>query len=376
MRKLTTTQINTRITPALIAIAVAGELIPKPSTLGADFNDLVDNHPQFTAISKIICKVILDRQFKNVDPELQTLAGYYFNDEPQNDSGTSFKLSAEKLALGIAWFCTEGKVYWDDTSKSLASKQEIDEFKTNTLLGQALVTYDCFSIKMHAKKTGPSAAQIIQSINNNTASKPTSATAAPASGYKQSGPHSKDAFDLKSAVGQKDMLSSPVYRISCKSLLPKQQKHPFIKPLSTNGQKNGTNKVFFGAGHGYTECEVFFKDNVKADAYLVAVKNSTIASAAVLDDLEVARTNALTKGYFLIGTEFGDAYISAEKLNEKLNTGNNSELLTEETAEQQPHYVDRSYRRRNREALAEMKAMGISYIDDPIQFAEDLKKEF
>jgi hypothetical protein len=54
----------------------------------------------------------------------------------------------------------------------------------------------------------------------------------------------------------------------------------------------------------------------EADAFLIKCNNGTIPSN--ISNLQVAKIGVDKNGYYKVGTEYGDAYIKASKLNEEL----------------------------------------------------------
>ena len=68
-----------------------------------------------------------------------------------------------------------------------------------------------------------------------------------------------------------------------------------------------------GSANGYTDCVCHFTDHSTADHFMMewAKANSTQTQ---FTNVQVVRKHADPNGYFLIGTEYGDCYISAGKL--------------------------------------------------------------
>jgi hypothetical protein len=91
----------------------------------------------------------------------------------------------------------------------------------------------------------------------------------------------------------------------------------FIKPLSSSGEINGTNKIFISSGNGYTDCMCYFDDPNDAQDFLDKI-NQNNAVPANISNLKVYKKSADPNGYFIVGTEYGDVAISARKLNEAL----------------------------------------------------------
>ena len=81
---------------------------------------------------------------------------------------------------------------------------------------------------------------------------------------------------------------------------------------------NGTNRVIVGPSKGFGFCLCWFDSNEKADEFMVKIKQSGINLGKAVD-LKVGKAkHANPNGYFRVGTQCGECYISAEKLNEDL----------------------------------------------------------
>lgn len=89
----------------------------------------------------------------------------------------------------------------------------------------------------------------------------------------------------------------------------------FIRPLKASGATGNTNRVFVGDPSGYTDCTLFFDDHVAADKFLVQCTDANITPTNI-SGLHVSRIAPDRNGYYEVGTEFGNAFIKASKLNE------------------------------------------------------------
>lgn len=176
-----------------------------------------------------------------------------------------------------------------------------------TLLGDALKQYDGYVEPIVVAKK--------------TASTKTSTPKAPGQGpkndYKSTGGQSGNVRDLKGTAGTKEILSVPmVFVIKGVNANTAKVPYAFIRPLKASGASGNTNKVFLGDPSGYTDCTLFFTTIQEADAFLIKCNNGTIPSN--ISNLQVAKIGVDKNGYYKVGTEYGDAYIKASKLNEEL----------------------------------------------------------
>lgn len=257
-----------------------------------------------------IVQIILEGEFTNIDNALERLSKWYFNpDLNASDYETrGIKVKPNKLAEYIAAFCVANGIYWDD---SIRSTMEIDSFKA-TLLGTALEAFGGFVSQPLAVARTRVARAARSSAGTSSAD--------PKNPYKSEGPKSEFARDLKSIPHKKEMLSGTsgyVFSISgVNTRATKVKAFAFIKPLDDKGAKGSTNKVNIGSSNGYSDCKLYFETATEADNFLVQCK--TICPSWVTD-LEVVKKSVDKNGYFKIGTEFGDAYISAVKLNEAID---------------------------------------------------------
>ena len=90
-----------------------------------------------------------------------------------------------------------------------------------------------------------------------------------------------------------------------------------------------TNILLFGKAKGNGYCQIFFNSAAEAQDFLNNrnIDWNTFIKGNIAT-IGVAKAKPQKSGYFKIGTEYGDAYISAPKINEMLE-----EDLTEEKEE-------------------------------------------
>jgi hypothetical protein len=290
-----------------------------------------------------IASELVNRGFSNTDSSISTLYrhGYFVIDynypygvycQGKRWSHTRQKAiskvfaNEEEFALGIVFVAKAMGLFWDDTALSVHEKS----FFEQTKLGAAVVQVGAYLSQ--------------QSLTNNNAPKapaktrtntPKAAGAAPQNGYKSSGPQSSKARDLKGTAGNKEVLTGIIYKIEgINAKSAKNKAKLYIKPLESSGAKGSTNKVMMGSANGYTDCVCHFTDHSAADHFMMewAKANSTQTQ---FTNVQVVRKHADPNGYFLIGTEYGDCYISAVKLNEQLE-----EDFSQETPEERQARID------------------------------------
>lgn len=97
----------------------------------------------------------------------------------------------------------------------------------------------------------------------------------------------------------------------------------FIRPLKPSGVVGTTNKVFVGDPSGYTDCIVFFDNNIDADKFLTDCHAAGIVPSNIQNP-RVVKAKVDPNGYYKVGTQFGEAYIKASKLNEALECFNDA----------------------------------------------------
>lgn len=258
----------------------------------------------------------------------------------------------------IAALAANMGIYWNDISDDPQRQALIDDVKANTLFGQSVNKHKRYKSQVDKASAAAAraAAKAAKAANKQAAN--TANTANTASGvssvattststgarkddYKYLGPLSGQVRDLKGTPGSKYYLANPVFIITGKNtnsarVVPYAYVANLI-PLPSGkvtGNVGNTNKVFFGSANGYRQYPLCFSSQNEADAFLVDVQNN-ISIPSNMTDVHVARVKADQNGYFMIGTEFGDAYIRASELNESLSEEvevkeENKKAITEE----------------------------------------------
>lgn len=269
--------------------------------------------------AKLICEAIRNRpvdvqKFLAYDEALEKLSNSWFNPSLKNTNyyeGTRKK--PDMLARYIAWFCNNKSYLWGN---KYATPQEMDQIK-QTNLGAALWALNCFEIQ--PEETPARTRKTVVDDDGNTVQ------AAPQNGFKSRGPLSSVAVDLISTPGQKEQLSGKVYCILGQDANGAWLEDcAYIRPVEADQKTQSkymvgaTNKVLFGSAKGYGFCPCYFDNLQDANDFLNKIDLSKFKVNAKVVKATVGNKNALTGGYFKIGTEFGPCYISASKLNESL----------------------------------------------------------
>lgn len=185
----------------------------------------------------------------------------------------------------------------------------MDQYK-QSIFGGALWDYECFVSQQIAKATAP--AKPAKTSTPRTPGQP------PKNSYKSSGAQSGNARALISTPGQKEILTASVmYKIIDNGSKTGSGKEirAFIKPLEARGRSasGNTNKVFVGSSTGYTDMTCCFDSLQEANTFAAILANLVNNS-----NLKVVKMSLDKNGYYKIGTECGDCYVAAVKLNEQV----------------------------------------------------------
>ena len=155
----------------------------------------------------------------------------------------------------------------------------------------------------------------------------------PKSDYKHEGPKSPYCRDLKSAPGNKVYLTGEqgyVFVIVAEdNTKSKNLPYLFVSPLKNSAKfkVGNTNRVIMGSAHWYGDLKLFFNTFAEADAFLIKTINanridSTRFTNIHIEAKELSKGNDakfLSHGFYEIGTELGNAYVCAYRLNEDLH---------------------------------------------------------
>ena len=266
----------------------------------------VYNYSDFKASAKAVCDEVINRDFTNVDSDINYLSRFKY-DVNLSPNGRSIikKFKPELVAKSLVYLAELTNAYWDDT---IRTPYEVDEFK-KTLLGAAVWKYGRYISAIKDKTS--------KATSSNASAGAKASGQPPKNNYKQSGPQSGNVRDLKGNPGEKVIADgSFIYKIIGDGM-GANVPNVFINPISSSGASGSTNKVKIGSGNGYTDCTCFFDDPNDAQNFL----NKILASGKVpvnVANLRVVKMKADPNGYFLAGTEYGTCAISARKLNEAL----------------------------------------------------------
>lgn len=245
---------------------------------GTTFEDCVEG-------VKRIYDTIVNLKFMDVDNDIKAIS--------KNDSDAAIN------AMYLASFCQEKEIYFDDYIAPKYTAQEIAAFKS-TLLGKALVDCECFISQDPSLQVTQPAAPTPRTVRT-----------APISAGK---PNIANCNGLVDKV--KVPMSGNVYWIGGSWLTPgKTTPRVHVKPLrSTNSQ--GQLEVFTnGSGQGYEDMVLFWPNSMLATD--VANKIDQTKHGPKVANYQVKRQTA--KGdYYKVNTEFGEAYIQADRLVEMI----------------------------------------------------------
>ena len=255
-----------------------------------------------------VCDELIERNFADIDAELQKLSHYSF---PPTLAGPGriYKKS-DDLAKALVFAASRLGLYWDDT---IHTPYEIDAFK-GTKLGTMVYKYGLLVSMVKPARAKKSTSSTSASAGSQTAAQPQNT-------YKQSGGHKdeiRDHIGLNGSFEKVYANSQFIYKIEGESTTSKTNiPTVFVKPITKGAEINGTNKVYFGSGNGYTDCTCFFDELTDADNFLATISSSGKVPANI-SNLKVVKKYADKNGYFIVGTEFGPCAIQAKKLNEAL----------------------------------------------------------
>ena len=299
----------------LSIVTVAGGLRTDPN-INSGIN------AEFVQHATAICDELVNRNFDNIDNNIRRIAyyGIRFN-------GKHKRFNEEQIAKCIVYMAELVQLYWDDTVRT---PYEIDEFK-KTYLGQAVYTYGRYisaipDKTLRARNTKSASGGASSNTNTNSSA---SNNNQPKNGYKQSGPQSGNARDLKGNPGDKVLADGGiVYKIIGDDASSKNVPNVFVNPLISSGAAGDTNKVKFSSGNGYSDCTCFFDDMQDAIDFLNKIIQNNRVPVNVSNP-RLVKCKADPNGYFIVGTEFGDCAISAKKLNEALAEALNEEAPRE-----------------------------------------------
>lgn len=311
---------------------LGGWIAPKRAIVENDYRYMYGNRnyykENYRPAAKKIVEAIKFRQVdlkkftEEYDPALEKISSAWFNPDLKNtDWNNGTRKKPDMLARYIAWFCDKNGAkgfFWDDTKISSYEREQIK----GTILGKALWEMSCFISQ--PDRNAP-VTRASSSAGGNTGGATPANNGQPQNGFKSRGPLSSVAVDLISQPGQKEQLSGKVYCILGLDVNDNElEECAYIRPVEADQKTQqkyivgATNKVLFGSAKGYGFCPCYFDSLQDANNFLARINLNNFKVNAKVVKATVGSKNALTGGYFKIGTEFGPCYISASKLNESL----------------------------------------------------------
>ena len=268
-----------------------------------------------TAEASKICNELINREFTNIDSEINHISQYrFYPDFTTRGKDTRYK--PEAIAKALVYMAECFNLYWDDT---IRTPYEIDEFK-KTMLGNAVYKYGRYISAIKDKTKARKVAS-----NSGT---PGVAQAAPKNDFRQQGPKSSQALGLVDLGGNPIAPGQPGQKVFIDkgyalairgSVAGKASKvRAVITPLNSKGVSGSKNKVFINASHGYGVGECLFDEMDDAvNFYDQIVLNGRVPSDVT--DLQIVKISVDKNGYFLADTEFGICAIAARVLNEEID---------------------------------------------------------
>ena len=155
----------------------------------------------------------------------------------------------------------------------------------------------------------------------------------PKNDYKHEGPKSPFCRDLKSTPGNKIYLTGEqgcVFVIVAEdNTKSKNLPYLFVSPLKNSAKfkVGNTNRIIMGSAHWYGDLKLFFNTFAEADAFMIKTINANLIDSSRFSNVhieakELSRGNDakfFKSGFYEIGTELGNAYVCAYRLNEDLH---------------------------------------------------------
>ena len=328
----------------------------KPSANNWDvttFNDVAKGNMQLdTKVADVdaawncvqkINEVIINREYSDITDEIMDLskAARYWD----KDKEDYLVLSAPEIADALAGMCVLNGFVWDPADYTQFEIAQFDK----TLFGKALkMAWEMQNKNSEEEKQVPPTPSSSAQAPDPSSSVPTAGNyidgkasvhrktvqkkdpTVTKNDYKQSGPQSPNCFDLKSQPFQKEKLSGEngnVFVIVAEDSTTSANKpYAFINPLinTPNYRTNNTNKIKFGSGHAYSDLPLYFNTLADGQAFLSKMISANLIPSRFTNPHvgKQAFTGIMRKflshDFYRIGTELGDVYVCAYKLNEDL----------------------------------------------------------
>ena len=276
----------------------------------------------------------------------------YYNNSAFEYKDT-YKIKSATFVKIFANICAKREIFWDDSEYTAF---ELDHFK-KTAFGEALWEFRCFvsqepeAPKIKIPTTGAAATNNATAASNGAASANTSAPKAPRT---TGAGHTLYRNNAGGIVGtSKDILTVPEMYCILGEFNPKGKTSPKIH-VSPQGQ-GAPLRVKYTSGQGHNDCILYFDSLTDANNFKAKCDANLPANVAFL---KVKKLATDPNGYVRVDTQYGDAWIKASKLHEKIVEDETDLELVEEVAtegiEQLPESV---YREKYTNAAAALKEL-------------------
>lgn len=332
-----------------------------------------DNYLKVNKAIQRIAEVISTGAYENIDEEIRIASRYalFWDKVAQGYKGCT----SHFIAKTLAYMCVLNKVKFDpDGDYTTFEKAQFDK----TLLGAALLEAEAENnspdpqpntattpttpqnqgqSQGQSTSTGPSAPphanvpsagnyingkpsvhsrstavkKVSVPVDPNDPSKGTMLQRAkPKNTYKSEGPKSPECFDIKSTPLVKEKMSGDqgyLFVIAAEDSTTTANKPlAFINPLKDTKtyRNNSTNIVKLGSAHGYSDLPIYFNTIAEANAFIVKMANAGKIENKYTN-VRVEKRNIGTwdkyfsHDFYLIGSDLGDVYVCAYRLNEDLD---------------------------------------------------------
>lgn len=250
----------------------------------------------------------INEQIYVPDIDIEKLAGYEYYTYASGNA-EPFRLTSLDICSILAYLCKQAKIEWDCQAKS---RWEVQGFLKKSTFANMLLNFGLLKGATPIDSTQTTSAQsAAQPELTQLAAQDTTAPAA--KGWKAQGPLSDKARDLKGNPHDKITLSvGNVYKIVDKNAGGNKETRLVVKPMHPKAGKGNTNVVYLTASTSDYDCPCYFENKADADAFASAIGN------VIGKQLDVVSSRVDKNGYFKVGSEYGDVYVTANKFNEDL----------------------------------------------------------
>ena len=310
------------------------------------------NDKKWRAAAVTICSCIMDRR-------VETRKFMAFNDAIKLISQCTFipdlaapngytKEDSYMLCLFIAWFCDTNNLVYNNKNTSVEEMKQIRSLQIGEVLWDNFLYARDATPEMNPNKQAAKASAASASASAsqpNPAPAPAAAPAASATPASAAAPNANSAPAASGSVVQ-TVATTPktggaaghtLYRRNAGGLLTQgkvtgisKDKDGFVYWVAGEFDKPGKTKprihvkpqgataplkVSYGSGQGYNDCILFFPSEAEVKAFLPALDSHKPAN---VKSLGVRKVKEDPNGYVEVDTEFGHAYIKADKLHEDM----------------------------------------------------------